>query len=92
MAWDDRIMSLETSFWEGRLPKDNIFSITKVHPGSIAQAAGIEPGQYYDAGGDSGAKDFWRALAVRGATGEVVSRICTGPSSACPTANASGMR
>ena len=75
MAWDDRIMSLETSFWEGRLPKDNIFSITKVHPGSIAQAAGVEPGQYYDAGADSGAKDFWRGLAVRGATGEVVSRI-----------------
>jgi hypothetical protein len=75
MAWDNRIISLETAVWEGHLPKDNIFSITKVHPGSIAQAAGIEPGQYYDASGDSGAEKFWSGLAMRGALGEVVSRI-----------------
>jgi hypothetical protein len=75
MAWDDRIISRETVVWKGHLPKDNIFSITKVHPGSIAHAASIEPGQYYYAGGNRGAKSFWRGLAVRGATGEVVSRI-----------------
>jgi hypothetical protein len=74
MAWDDRIIGLETTVWKGRLPKDNIFSITKVCSGSIAQAAGIEPGQYYYAGGDSSAESL-RGLAVRGATGEVVSRI-----------------
>jgi hypothetical protein len=74
MAWDNRIIGLETSVWEGRLPKDSIFSITMVHPGSIAQAVGIEPGQYYYADGFSDAESL-RGLAVRGATGEVVSRI-----------------
>jgi hypothetical protein len=74
MAWDDRIISKETTSWDGRLPKRNIFSITKVHPGSIAQAAGIEPGQYYYAGEKAGA-DFWDGLSTRGATGEVVSHI-----------------
>ena len=50
MTWGERITSCHTTFWEGRLPKRNIFSITKVYPGSIAQAAGIETGQYYYAG------------------------------------------
>jgi hypothetical protein len=74
MAWDDRIIGQETTVWKGHLPKDGVFAITMVHPGSIAQAAGIEPGQYYYADGDSGAESL-RGLAVRGATGEVVSRI-----------------
>ena len=38
MAWDDRIIGKEISFWEGRLPKHNVFTITRIHPGSIAQA------------------------------------------------------
>ena len=72
--WDDRIISRDTTFWEGRLPNRNIFSITKVHPGSIAQTAGIEAGQYYYAGENARA-NFWHGLSTRGETGEVVSQI-----------------
>ena len=78
MTWGDRIISGHTTFWEGRLPNRNIFSITKVHPGSIAEAAGIETGQYYYAG-DEGFFDTWHELGVRAEAGEVVSRIFDPP-------------
>ena len=72
--WEDRIIGRHTSVWDGRLPKKSIFSITKIHSGSIAQAAGIEAGQYYYAGKKARAVD-WDQLTARAAEGEVVSRI-----------------
>lgn len=78
MTWGERITSCHTTFWEGRLPKRNIFSITKVYPGSIAQAAGIETGQYYYAG-EEGFFDNWHDLTLRAEAGEVVSRIFDPP-------------
>src|SRR5262245_15909257 len=78
MTWAERITSCQTTFWEGRLPKRNIFSITKVHPGSIAEAAGIETGQYYYAG-EEGFFENWRDLNLRAEAGEVVSRIFDPP-------------
>jgi hypothetical protein len=72
--WDDRIISRQTTVWHGRLPNRNIFSITKVHPGSIALAAGVEAGQYYYAG-EKARASFWHGLSTRGETGEVVSQI-----------------
>jgi hypothetical protein len=75
MAWDDRIIGREIAAWDGRLPKRNVFTITKIHPSSVAQAAGVEPGQYCCLEWDGRAGNFWTGLAVRGAEGEVVSRI-----------------
>lgn len=46
MTWDSHILSRSEIYWHGRLASKECFEITKIHPGSLAEAAGLRPGMY----------------------------------------------